>query len=205
VVLIPATTELSSSHCSCGYPGSRGSCGSGGRRGTREAGFTLIEVGIALSVLAVLLIGVLPLFTQAMSNNVQGNELTEVTNRARTHLERLMAAPFDSDQLTLPDGEEELRTVDLWSAVEDRWVAEASFPGNQLPQYSRITRVRQFNLSAVNSFDLEFEDGEALPGGTSASLANIKEIEVRVNSGPPTTTGPLGRGKSVALRVLKPF
>jgi prepilin-type N-terminal cleavage/methylation domain-containing protein len=174
-------------------------------RGHRNGGFTLLEVAIALSVLAVLLIGVLPLFAQAMSNNVQGNELTEVTNRARTHIERLMAAPYDSALLTLPDGEEELRTIELWSSAEDRWLEEASFPVNQLPLYSRITRVRQFNLSAVNSFDLEFENDEALPGGTSASLANIKEIEVRVNSGPPTTSGPLGRGKSVSLRVLKSF
>jgi prepilin-type N-terminal cleavage/methylation domain-containing protein len=169
------------------------------------AGFTLLEVVIALSLLAALLIGVMPLFTNAMWNNVQGNELTEVTNRARTHLERLMAAPYDSELLTLPDGELELRTVDLWSGSEKRWLEEASFPGGQLPVYSRITRVRQFNLSAVNNFDLEFEDNEALAGGTSPSLANIKEIEVRVNSGPPTTSGPLGRSKSVALRVLKPF
>ena len=72
------------------------------------AGFSLIEVLIAMGLAGLLMIGVLPLFTKSMANNVKGNQLTEVTNRARLHLEELMAMPVDAEELTVPDGDNEL-------------------------------------------------------------------------------------------------
>ena len=69
------------------------------------SGFSLIEVLIAMALAGLLLVGVLPLFTKSMTNNVEGNQLTEVTNRARLHLEELMAMRIDAEELTVPDGE----------------------------------------------------------------------------------------------------
>jgi hypothetical protein len=66
-----------------------------------------------------------------------------------------------------------------------------------------MTRVRQFNMSAISNVDLEFEEDERLPGGTPASQVQIKEIVVRVNTGRPTFLSLMGRQKAVTLRVLK--
>jgi prepilin-type N-terminal cleavage/methylation domain-containing protein len=165
-------------------------------------GFSLIEVLIAMALAGLLLIGVLPLFTKSMSNNVEGNQLTEVTNRARLHVEELMAMPIDAEELTVPDGDDMLQTIELFSPTEQRWIEEDDF-GTGPALYTRVTRVRQFNMSAVNQTDLEFEDDEVLPGGTPAGQVSIKEIVVRVNTGRPSFLNLMGRQKAVTLRVLK--
>lgn len=169
----------------------------------RRLGFSLIEVMIAMALAGLLLVGVLPLFTKSMSNNVEGNQLTEVTNRARLHVEELMAMPIDAEELTVPIGEDELLTVELYSPTRERWIEEISYGADAEPLFTRTTRVRQFNMSALSQTDLEFEDDEALPGGTLPSQVEIKEIVVRVNSGRPTFLSLMGRQKAVTLRVLK--
>jgi prepilin-type N-terminal cleavage/methylation domain-containing protein len=181
------------------------------RNGSRPAaivcasGFTLVEVLVALALMALLIIGVLPLFTTAMTNNVQGNELMEVTTRARGHLEAMLTAPYEGEAMTVPLGETELLVTDLWSSDAERWIAEADFPGDEVPRFSRVTRVRQFNLSAISVSDPDLTPDEALPGGTSPSLVHVKEVEVRVNSGPPTRLNMLGRSKAVTLRALRAY
>jgi prepilin-type N-terminal cleavage/methylation domain-containing protein len=167
------------------------------------AGFSLIEVLIAMGLAGLLMIGVLPLFTKSMSNNVEGNQLTEVTNRARLHLEELMAMPVDAEELTVPDGDLQLVQVDLYSPSQDRWIDQDDYAESRDPLFTRTTRVRQFNMSAVSNIDLEFEDDEVLPGGTPASQVGIKEIVVRVNTGRPTLLNLMGRQKAVTLRVMK--
>jgi len=168
-----------------------------------SGGFSLIEVLIALAILAITLVGVLPLFAKSMSNNAEGNQLTEVTNRSRLHVESLLSVPFDAPALTIPVGETELETRELYSQTEDRWYEEADFPANQTPLYTRMTRVRQFSVTAITDDDLELEDDEALVGGTPPTSVHLKEIEVRVNSGPPSTLNIMGGRKTVTLRVLK--
>jgi prepilin-type N-terminal cleavage/methylation domain-containing protein len=173
------------------------------RRGSRRQGFSLVEVLIAMALAGLVLIGVLPLFTKSMSNNVEGNQLTEVTNRARLHVEELMALPVDAEELTVPDGQNELLRVDLFSPTEERWIEESQYPDTGNPLFTRTTRVRQFNTSAISQTDLEFEEDEILPGGSLSSQVEIKEIVVRVNTGLPTFLNLMGRQKAVTLRVLK--
>ena len=169
----------------------------------RENGFTLLELLIAMALMAILMVGVLPLFTKSMSNNVEGGQLTEVTNRARLHVEEILAMPQDAEELRVPDGETELVTTELWSAQSERWIVEALFPVAEAVTFTRVTRVRQFNMSAINTIDVEFEESEALPGGSPNNLVHIKEILVRVHTGRPTFLSLLGRSKAITLRVLK--
>ena len=178
------------------------------RARTRPAprGFSLVEVLIAMALAALLLIGVLPLFTKSMSNNVEGNQLTEVTNRARLHLEELMALPIDAEELTVPNGEDQLQTIELFSPASERWIDQDAYNNaDGEPLFTRVTLVRQFNMSALED-NQEFDDAERLPGGTPASQIEIKELVVRVNTGRtpgPTFLNLMGRGKAVTLRVLK--
>jgi hypothetical protein len=156
-------------------------------------------------MMAILMVGVLPLFTKSMINNVEGNQLSQVTTHARMRMESLQTAPLEGPDLTIPPGETELAVTELWSNKTDRWYEEADFPAGGVPGYARLTRVRQFNVSAIDDADQELTPDEALPGGTSPSLVHLKEIEVRVNTGPPSLANMMGRGKAVTLRVLRAY
>jgi prepilin-type N-terminal cleavage/methylation domain-containing protein len=168
-----------------------------------ESGFTLIEMLIAMALMAILMVGVLPMFAKSMSNNVEGNQLTEVTNRARLRLEELMAMPITAEELEVPAGEIELVVTEMWSEQSQRWIEEDLFPADEEVVFTRSTRVRQFNMSAINNLDPEFDEIEALPGGAPTNQVHIKEILVRVNSGRPTLLSMLGRNKAITLRALK--
>lgn len=150
-----------------------------GRRGRAGAGFTFIEVLISVVLLAMLIVGVLPLFVRSMRSNSEGRDLTEATNRARMHAEELFELPFDAPELTIAAGSE-LVTTERYSTVQQRWIG-GTFPVTERPLYTRVTRVRQFGTDAVGDGDLLFEDDEALPAGTPASMVHLKEIEVHVS------------------------
>ena len=167
-----------------------------------QHGFTLLEMLIAMALMAVMLVGILPLFTKSMSNNVEGNQLTEVTNRAREHVEKLLALSITAEELTVPAGQTVLQTSEMYSDAQDVWIEEADFPADEVALYSRITEVRQYSLSAID-FDTEFSEAEALNGSEPTQNVHLKEIIVRVNSGRPTFLSMLGRNKAVTLRVFK--
>ena len=174
-----------------------------GAAGARPRGFSLVEVLIALAILAITLVGVLPLFAKSISNNAEGNQLTEVTNRSRLRIEELLSLPFDAPELEVPLGETVLVVEELFSEAQERWVAAAEFPSDESPLYARQTRVRQFSVSAISEVDLVLENDEALPGGTDPGAVHLKEIEVRVNTGPISTFNLMGSRKTITLRVLK--
>ena len=171
----------------------------------RAAGFTLIEVLIATALLASALIGVVPLFIRSMANNLEGSRLSEVTSQSRTHLEALYSLPFTALQLTVPAGQTMLLTRELFSRDQERWFDEASFPSTERPAYSRTIRVRQFSSGSVSNIDRLFEASEALDGATPASLVHLKQIEVRVDTGRPSTLNVRGARKAITLRLLKSF
>lgn len=168
-----------------------------------ETGVSLVEVLISLALLSLVVIGILPLFSTAVGNNREGNQLARVTNHARHHLERLMVLPFDDPALAVPNGEPSLETRELYSRSEDRWYLEDEFPEGERPEFSRVTLVRQFGVSALQDGDLEFEDDEILAGGTPAGLVHLKEIEVRVTSGLFTNVNTLGARKAITVRILR--
>jgi prepilin-type N-terminal cleavage/methylation domain-containing protein len=69
-----------------------------------EAGFTLIEVLIAIVVLVFGLIAVTNLFLVAGSSNTVANQATAAADVAGQVLENLKAQPFNSTQLTATTG-----------------------------------------------------------------------------------------------------
>lgn len=54
-----------------------------------DMGFTLLEVMIALSILAVGILGVIGMFTTSIGGNAQGKHMTEATNLAQSKLDYL--------------------------------------------------------------------------------------------------------------------
>ena len=82
-----------------------------------EAGFSLIEGLIAAALLLLVLVSILPLFTQSMLNNATGNDSSYISNAAVDGFERISSRELPSALLA----SEELRGACPASAVAMRF------------------------------------------------------------------------------------
>jgi prepilin-type N-terminal cleavage/methylation domain-containing protein len=167
----------------------------------RASGFSLIEVLIAAAILLIVALGVLPLFTQSITNNQAGNDYTQATNHAKSELERLYEMPFNSPELTVV-GTATTR-VQHFSQNTHEWIDGAA-PAGETPLWVRTTTIRQFGLAGLVDANEDGYFDSPLSGGTVSTFVHVKEIDVRVNAG-RSDFNLLGAGKRVALRTLKPF
>jgi len=160
------------------------------------AGFSLVEALLAAVIFLMVVIGVLPLFTQATVNNFAGRESTNVANLARSRAEELLQLPFNSDSLTLQAGTTRI-TTDYLVAGANTWAPAVD--DSERNEWTRVTTIRQFSVSALA--DNLLEPDEALPADTPPGGVHLKEIEVRVVSARAARV--LGPPKAVTVRVLK--
>jgi len=65
----------------------------------REQGVTLVELLIALALLAFILLGIVPLFLSSVKSNYSANEYTSINMLARDKLEELQNLPMSSGEL----------------------------------------------------------------------------------------------------------
>src|SRR5262249_14169937 len=99
-------------------------------------GYSLVEALIAAAVLAVIAIGMLPFFVQALVNNRQGADSTIVTTYSRTNVENLLAVPFDAAAVTIPAGSTSTVTTDWYvqqtasqiGGTSGQWVTSPTAP-----------------------------------------------------------------------------
>lgn len=173
-----------------------------------EAGFSVVEVMLAAAVLLIVTIGMLPLFTRAIDNNVQGQQLTLAVNRAKSEMETMIQSDFNSVDLTiqpgdtLADGTDGREVIEYWSTELDNWVDESLFPSTEEKNYIRTTRIRQYNLQELTEKDAT-KDWVALAGGTPDNEVHLKEIEVVV--GTVNAANIFGASRELTLRTFKSF
>ncbi|HKD11464.1 MAG TPA: prepilin-type N-terminal cleavage/methylation domain-containing protein [Thermoanaerobaculia bacterium] len=84
-------------HSSCLVPA--GAARGKGVLRDREQGVTLVELLIALALLAFILLGIVPLFLSSVKSNYSGNEYTSINMLARDKLEELQNLPMSSPEL----------------------------------------------------------------------------------------------------------
>lgn len=123
------------------------------------AGFTLVEVLMALLILAIVSLGIAGMFSHAMVVNASGYDYARLASQARFVLEELRARPFDDPTLTATAG----RT----------WV-----PQNAAYSNSQFTATYSVTDFAINSWT----DLAAWTPPGAAVAANCKRITVRVRS-----------------------
>lgn len=70
---------------------------------TTQRGLTLIEILVALSILALALLALAPLFTRAVTSNASSMQLTNANTLAREKLEELSGYPRNDPRLTVAD------------------------------------------------------------------------------------------------------
>ncbi|HVS62990.1 MAG TPA: hypothetical protein VMT85_05725 [Thermoanaerobaculia bacterium] len=161
----------------------------------------MIEALLAGVLLLIMALGVLPLFTQSLSNNRQGRTASDATNEARSELERMVAVDFFHADLTIADGETELTRTDYYSETKRRWISDSSWNNatDGMRLFTRDVTVRQYNFDALD--DELLEASEAQVGGADPGLIHFKEILVEVEA----NSLRVGPNKQVTLRAVKSF
>jgi type II secretory pathway pseudopilin PulG len=157
-------------------------------------GFSVIEVLIATAIFFIIAMGLLPLFTQSMANNVAGREATEVSNFAKSRVEELLQLPFNDERMTIPAGGNVLETVEHWSVADEAWMPGPAVDGSL---WERTTRIRQFGVNDMLDGFLD----NPLPGGFDPDFIHLKEIEVEVRG--TRNSGPFGGAKKMSVRMLR--
>jgi type II secretory pathway pseudopilin PulG len=174
------------------------------RRSTTARGFSIIEVLIAAAILLFIAIGVLPLFTRSMINNLSGNESTTVTNFSRSDVEELFQLNFNHADLDVATGQTKRDLPkEYWLPGSVTTVGDESWgptaPGVLFP-WERQTTVRDFAIDAFD--DGLLEESEALDGGAEPERQHLKGIASTVTSGRERGSA-LGSGRQITLRILK--
>lgn len=88
-------------------------------RGPGSAGFTLVELMIAVSVLAIGILGVASMQLTAIRGNQTAMELTSAATVATRALEYLMSLDYDDDWLTDQDGDGTNQDIDADGEDDD--------------------------------------------------------------------------------------
>ena len=171
----------------------------------RTDGYTIVEVLIAATLLLVISLGILPLFTRAAISNKQGDDSTEVANLNRATVEEFAQLAFNSPALTVDAGVEKV-VQQKFLVHSERWVdlAAPDTPADPAIWY-RTTTVRQYGWDAVQSVPLDPElltvdPALERPAGSPSADIVLKEIIVEIER--PQKTSIFG-APELSLRVFK--
>lgn len=178
------------------------------RRG--EAGFSIIEALIAAAILLIIALGLLPVFSRAINDNVTGNDATQATNGSRTELEELLQMPFNNTRMVVAAGQTKTETKDLYTRAKtdpstgsyqigdatEGWTADASGRGPVL--WNRTTTVQQYGITDLNDGKLD----TPLDGSTQANFVHLKQIQVLIENPKKDL---FGNGQGTTLTVIKAF
>ena len=136
-----------------------------------DAGFTLVEVLMALLILAIVALGIAGMFSHSMVVNASGYDYAKLASQARFVLEELRSRPFNDATLaaTAPGS-------------PSTWVPQAA--GYSNPSFSAVYTVTDFGI--VGWPDIT---GGAWPAAGPTNPVNVKRITVTVSSTAQTLRG----------------
>ena len=155
-----------------------------------EAGFSVIEGLIAALLLLIVTLGILPLFSRAMSNNVKGNDSTRQSNAAIDAFESGSGLFFNSGGMDVLPGTTETVVVETLAlkkiasptggadqALSMRWQLPADLVAGDVRVLDRERTVRHY------AFD-DFSDNQVLEnpldGATEDRLVHFKVTDVEL-------------------------
>ena len=124
-----------------------------------DDGFTLIEVLVALLILAIVALGVAGMFSHAMVVNASGYDYARLASQARFVLEELRARPFDDPTLVATTG-----TI---------WVPQSATYSNS--DFTATYAITDFSIN-------NWTDLGAWTPPTAGNPGNVKRITVRLRS-----------------------
>ena len=164
------------------------------RRDRREAGLTIVEMLLALALLAFVLLGITPLFMASVKSNYSGNEYTSINVLARDRLEQLMNLPFDDNQLT-PG----IHANDLPGTLPDPTTGRPPATGGVRNPFSVCYQVFQFRLPTGIAANESFVPVAIVDAG---QVFSYKRIDVTVKASPGQLGPAIGIRQSRVSGIL---
>jgi hypothetical protein len=152
-----------------------------------EEGFSIIEGLIATALLLIVTVGILPLFTRSMANNLRGNVSTRQANGTVDEFERLTSLPFNTGDTSLLAGASRVTdTVIALKQLPDnpagalsyRWEPAATLPPGDRVDTLRRSTLRQFPLSDFNFQEPESSLQNPVPLGLDETDIHLKVIDI---------------------------
>jgi prepilin-type N-terminal cleavage/methylation domain-containing protein len=169
-----------------------------GRRGQR--GFSMIEALIAAALIGLVAIGLIPMFTRAMSDNMAGSDYTRVSNYAKSEEEDFARAPYGVMSTEIAVGSTTAQKLEYLNPATLQWVIGTPPAGNSSIVWTRTTTYSQYSIYDTDT-DQTFD--YPVPGGTSPDAVQILQAQVQVKAVSPI--GPEGGHRSTIIRFLKAF
>jgi prepilin-type N-terminal cleavage/methylation domain-containing protein len=148
------------------------------RAARRQAGFTLVELLVALGLFGFVLLAITPLFMASVRSNFSGNEYTSIHVLARDRLEQLMNLPFNDPQLSPGTHDVVLPPV---------------LPNGAPNPFRLRYEVLQFQIPASENVQTN-QSFVPTPVTRPEQSVQYKRIDVTVSSG----SGPIGIGARTA-------
>lgn len=185
------------------------------RRKRTTAGFSLIEMLVAAALLAIIALGLIPLFVRSIRDNETGSDYTAGSNGSKSGLEVTSQLPFFSDVLELPSGATEWVVRDSWTTGDPDKIGDDDegswWPGIPTDKgrvvWGRTTTTHEYSMGDLdatrNDFTLDPAERETGTGGAPNPFSQLKEVEVTLVS--ESTNAMLGGGRRVTFRSLKGF
>lgn len=192
------------------------------RRAARRAGgYSLVEVLLGLTILMVALVGLMPLFSKSIQQNLEGKQSTEATGHGRTELEALLQVDFNNWLVEVEAGSE--RALHLYwtegnpAKYGDEYWTETD-PAPTVAGWEMDSVVRQFGITAVRDDDLDtimevivgLEDDDLdgvldnpLPAGSLPAFVHLKTLDVSLQKQARALT--IGAPLRLDLQTIKAF
>jgi len=124
-----------------------------------DQGFTLIEVLVAMAILAIVALGIAGMFSHAMVVNASGYDYARLASQARFVLEELRARPFTDPTLV--------------STTGAAWVPQGAAYSNR--NFTATYAITDYGIS-------NWTDLGTWPAPAGGGPGNVKRITVRVRS-----------------------
>lgn len=162
---------------------------SGARRRRGEVGFSLLETLIAAAILAVVAVGLLPIFHRSVWNNISGADASLVTQMVKSEQEELKSLPYDAPSINMSlldpmdpslrdiagGGQEMVLSTTVWDPAANApvvsgysqtlangaWVTDPA-TAQGLVVWQRETVVRQYSYADISDGVIDVTTGNTL-------------------------------------------
>ena len=137
----------------------------------RSQAFSIVEVVIALGVVAFALVAILGVFPAALTQNRKG-----ISDTRAAQLSKMMVATIDAQSANFAGIVCFGRTLDLTSLVKDgpamQWYA--GYPSPNVPE---ITSVK--NASSIYSIEMKFDNNPQVAPGVTLPAGTLNQLQIR--------------------------
>jgi len=154
-----------------------------------EAGFSLVEGLIAALILLLVILGVIPLISQSMLNNLQGNDASFQTSSSVDGTETLLSLPFNAPDLAVAPATTATVAEDVFTLETNRWLDRVIFDadGTLTAHFTRTATIEQFGADDLDGADTVMGDpgrtlDNPLDGITAAGSVHFKRIRMEIQS-----------------------